>query len=107
MELIIAGKGSGSLLLPFSTRLTLNMAGYRQIQRAVKKSYGFVPSRENIAFVALVNRCVLRKSSRSRHEPDPQPCSLEHRLAIEDALRYFQMLPPRRYHGAYDKVGGR
>ena len=71
------------------------MAGYQQIQRAVKKAYGFIPSRENIAFVAHLNRCVLRKSPRSADEPHPQPCSLAHRHAIEDALRHFQMLAPR------------
>jgi hypothetical protein len=71
------------------------MEGYRQIQRAAKKTNGFLSSRENIVLVAEANRCVLVKSPRSAEEPEPQPCSLTHRLAIADALRHFQMISPR------------
>ena len=55
--------------------------------------YGFEPSRESIAFMMAVHGC--SPKLRGWHRGTAQamtPCSLKHKYAIEDALRYFGMI---------------
>ena len=69
-------------------------ATYREIEEWVRKKYGFQVTNLNIAQVKQKHGIIERENYNKPKSPDSkQPgCSEENVKAIEDALRYFQMI---------------
>lgn len=69
------------------------MATYRNIQDYVKAKYGFQPKTCWIADVKAENGLTTRQApNRYSATSREQPCPLDKRPLIEDALRHFGMM---------------
>ncbi len=70
------------------------MATYMQIQKRVKNISGFVPKTCWIAHIKDDYGLTMRiAKNRINENMRKHPCPANKREAIEDALRYFKMLP--------------
>jgi hypothetical protein len=76
------------------TELRPPMATYHQIQDWVRMKSGFVPKTCWIAHVKSDLGAIMRRSvNRYDHPTRVNPCPGHRRLAIEAALRHFEMIP--------------